>query len=74
MKEISDKIYDAYRIDNGGELDKTFKAGLEKNLVQWFLRGIGPKIEFRVKQGEVLKDVTNNAIEVKRRLNAAAYQ
>ena len=72
IKEIADQIYDAHRINNGGQLDETFKAGLEKDLIQCFLRGLRPEIEIRVEQGEVFKDVTNNAIEVERRLNAAA--
>ena len=72
IKEIADQIYDAHRINNGGQLDETFKAGLEKDLIQCFLRGLRPEIEVRVEQGEVFKVVTNNAIEGERRLNAAA--
>ena len=72
IKEIADQIYDAHRINNDGQLDEKFKAGFEKDLIQCFLRGLTSEIEIRVEQGEVFKDVTNNAIEVQRRLNAAA--
>ena len=42
IREIADRIHDAHRINQGGQLDETFKAGLEKDL-QWFV--IRPAIE-----------------------------
>ena len=37
-----------------------------------FLRGLRPEIEIRVKKENVFRDVTNNAIEIERRLSAVA--
>ena len=72
IKEIADQINDAHTISNEGQLDETFEESLEKDSFQYFLRGLRPEIEIRSKQGEVFKDVTNNAIQVERKLNAAA--
>ena len=44
IKEIADQIYDAHRINNGGQLYETFEADLEKDLVQCFLRSLRPEI------------------------------
>lgn len=51
IKETTNKIFDAHRINNGGELEDTFQAGLKKK-------------EIRIKEGDVFRDVTNNPIEV----------
>ena len=72
IKEIADQILNAHRINNAGVLDETFETGLEKDLIQCFLRGLRPEIEIRVKKEDVFRDVTNNAIEIERRLSAVA--
>lgn len=55
VKEISDKIYDAHKINNNGQLDKEFLEGIERSSVQCFLRGLKPELEIRVKEGLLLQ-------------------
>ena len=45
IKEIADRIEDAHRLNNGGQVDNAFKQSLERNVIQCFIRGLHPELE-----------------------------
>ena len=48
IKEIDDRIEDAHRLYNGGQVDNAFKQKLERDVIQCFIRGLRPELEIRV--------------------------
>ena len=54
---IADRIEDAHRLDNYGQIDDTFKQNLHdtfkqnlhSDVIQCFIRGLGAEIEIHVK-------------------------
>ena len=45
IKEIADKIEDAHRLNNNGQVDNNFKQNLERDVIQCFIRGLRPELE-----------------------------
>ena len=37
--EIADKIEDAHRLNNNGQVDNDFRQNLERDVIQCFIRG-----------------------------------
>ena len=68
IKEIADRIEDAHRLNNGGQVDNTFKKNLEKGLIQCFIRGLRPELEIRVEEKNTFREVINDSIDIERRL------
>ena len=68
IKEIADRIEDAHTLNNNGQVDNTFKRNLQRDVIQWFIRGLRPELEIRVKTKETFKfvdfDVTGIIIKV----------
>ena len=50
IKEIGDRIEDAHRLNNGGQVDNAFKQNLERDLIQCFIHGLNPELEIPVKK------------------------
>ena len=44
IEEIADRIEDAHRLNNGGQLDNAFKKSLERDVIQCFIRGLRPEL------------------------------
>ena len=72
IKEIADRIEDAHRLNNNGQVDNTFKQNLQKDVIQCFIRGLRPELEIRVKTKETFKEVFNDTINVERDLAASS--
>ena len=49
IKEIADRFEDAYRFNNNGQVDNTFKQNLQRDIIHCFIRGLRPEFEIRVK-------------------------
>ena len=72
IKEIVDRIEDAHRLNNNGQVDNTFKRNLQRDVIQCFIRGLRPELEIRVKTKEKFKEVFNDTINVERDLVASS--
>ena len=72
IKELADRIEDAHKINNQGDVDENFGTELEKAAIDCFTRGLRPELEIRIKGAETFKDVKNAAMEVERKLAACA--
>ena len=72
ITEIADSIEDAHRLNNNGQVDKTFKQNLQKDVIQCFIRDLRPELEIRVKTKESFKEVFNDTINVERDLAASS--
>ena len=70
IKEIGDRIEDAHRLNNGGQVDNAFKQNLERDVVQCFIRGMRPELEIRVEETDTFWEVINDSIDIERRLAA----
>ena len=44
IKEIADRIEDAHRLNNNGQVDNTFKQNLQRDVIQCFICGLRPKL------------------------------
>ena len=42
IKEIADRIEDAHRLNNNGQVDNSFKKNLLGDVIQCFIRGLRP--------------------------------
>ena len=72
IKEIDDRIEDALRLNNNGQVDNTFEQNLYRDVIQFFIRGLRPELEIRVKTRETFKEVFNDTINVERDLTASS--
>ena len=72
IKEIADRIEDAHRLNNNGQVDYTFKQNLQRDVIQCFIPGLRPELEIRVKTRETCKEVFNDTISVERDLAASS--
>ena len=45
IKEIADRIEDAHRLNNGGQVDNAFKQNLERDVVQCCICGLRLELE-----------------------------
>ena len=63
IKEISDRIEDAHRLNNDCQVDSAFKQNLEKDLIQFFIRGLCPELEIRVEEKDTFREVINDSIK-----------
>ena len=70
IKEIADRIEDADRLNNGGQVDNAFQQNLERDVIQCFIRGLRPELEIRVEEEETFREVINDSIDIERRLAA----
>ena len=70
IKEITDRIEDAHRLNNGGQVDNAFKQNLERLVIQFFMRGLRPELEIRVEKKDTFREVINDSIDIERRLAA----
>ena len=70
IKEIADRIEDAHRLNNGGQVDNAFKQNLERDVIQCFIRGLRPELEIRVEENDTFREVINDSIDIERRLAA----
>ena len=50
VEEIADRIEDAHRLNNGGQVDNSFKQNHERDVIQCFIRGLRPELEIRVEE------------------------
>ena len=71
IKKIADRIEDAHRLNNNEQVDNTFRQNLQRDVIQFFIRGVRPELEIRVKIKETLKEVIHDTFNVERDL--AAY-
>ena len=62
IKEIANRIEDAHRLNNNGQVDNTFKRILQRDVIQCFIRGLRHELEIRVKTKETFKEVFNDTI------------
>ena len=74
IKEIDDRIEDAHRLNNGGQIDNAFKQNLERDVIQCFIRGLRPELEIRVEEKDTFREVINDSIDIERRLAAISAQ
>ena len=72
IKEIADRIEDADRLNKNGQVDNTFKQNLQRDVIQYFIRGLRPELEILVKTKETFKEVFNDTINVERDLAASS--
>ena len=72
IKRIADRIEDAHRLNNNGQVDNTFKQNRRRDVIQCFIRGLHPESEIRVKTKETFKEVFNDTINVERDLAASS--
>ena len=72
IKEIADRIEDAHRLNNNGQVDNTFKRNIQTDVIQCFIRGLRPELDIRVKTKETFKEVFNDTINVEKDLAASS--
>ena len=70
MKKVSERIEDAHRLNNGGQVDNTFERNFEKNVIQCFILGFRSELEICLEEKDTFKNVINYTIDIKRRLAA----
>ena len=49
IKEMADRIEDAHKLNNNGQVDSTFKRNLQRDVIQCFIRCLRPELEIRGK-------------------------
>ena len=64
IKEIADRIEDAHRLNNNGQVDNAFKQNVRRDVIQCFIRGLRPELETWVKTKETFKEVFNDTSNV----------
>ena len=64
IKEIADRIEDARRLHNGGEVGNAFKRNLERDVIQCFIRGLRPELEIRVEEKDTFREFINDSIDI----------
>ena len=69
-KKIADRIGDAHRLNNGGQVDNAFKQNLERDVIQCFIRGLRPELEIRLEEKDTFREVIKDSIDIERRLAA----
>ena len=74
IKEIADRIEDAHRLNNGGQVDNAFEQNLERSVIQCFIHGLRPQLEIRVKEKGTFREVINDNIDTERRLAVNSAQ
>ena len=67
LKENADRINDAHRLYNGGQVDSAFKQNLGRDVIQYFIRGLRPELEIRVGEKDTIREVINDSIDIERR-------
>ena len=70
IEEIANRIEDAHRLHNGGQVDNAFNQYFERDVIQCFIRGLHPELEIRIEQKDTFRGVINDSIEIERRLAA----
>ena len=70
IKEIADRIEDAHRLNNCSQVDNAFKQNLERDVIQFFIRGLRPELEIRVEEKDTFRKEINDSIDIERRLAA----
>ena len=63
IKEIADKIEDAHRLNNNGQVDNNFRQNLETDEIQCFIRGSRPELEICEVEKDTFKQVINDTID-----------
>ena len=66
IKEIADRIKEAHRLNNGGQVDNAFKQNLERDVIQCFIRSFRPGLEIRVNEKDTCREVINDSIDIER--------
>ena len=64
IKENADRIEDAHRLNNGGQVDNAFKQNLERDVIQCFIRGLRPELEIRVEEKDTFRELINDSIDI----------
>ena len=64
IKEIAEKIEDAHRRNNNGQVDNNFRQNLERDVIQCFIRGFRPELEIRVEEKDTFKEDINDTIDI----------
>ena len=70
IKEITNRIEDAHRLNNAGRVDNNFKQNLKRDVIQCFIRGFRPELEIRVEEKDTFREVISDSVDIKRRLAA----
>ena len=70
IKEIADTVEGAHRLNNNFQVDNNFRKNLERDVIQYFIRGLHPELEIRVVEKDTFKEVINDTIDTERRLAA----
>ena len=52
IKEVADRIKDARRLNNNGQVDDTFRRNLHRDIIQCFISGLRSELEIQVKTKE----------------------
>ena len=63
IKKIADRIEDAHRLNNGGQVDNAFKQNSERDVIQCFIRGLRLELEIRVEEKSIFREVIYDGID-----------
>ena len=64
IKEIADRIEDAHRLNNGGQVNNASKQNLERDVIQCFTRSLRPELEIRIEEKHIFREVINDSIDI----------
>ena len=70
IKGIADKIEDAHRLNNNGQINNNFRKNLERDVIQRFILGLCPQLGIRIVEKDTFKEAINDTIYTERRLAA----
>ena len=51
------------RLNINGQVDNNFRQNLERDVIQYFIRGLRPELEIRVVEKDTFKEVINATID-----------
>ena len=70
INEIADRVEDAHRLNNGGQVDNAFKQNTERDVIQCFICCLRPELDIRVEEKDTFMEVINDSIDIERSLAA----
>ena len=70
IKEISVRIEDAHKLNNGGRVDNAFKQNLERDVIQCSIRGLRPEFKMRVEAKDTFRELITDNVDIEQRLAA----
>lgn len=70
VKDIGNRISDAYKQSHAGVVDDAFKRSLDVDLVECFNRGLRPEIENKITRNQSFSETMKEAIDIERKEQA----